>query len=189
MIAERKSFEPHSSEQLPNSDRAYIHGTIHPDLRVPFREIKLSPTKSYTGRVEVNEPVRVYDTSGPWGDESFQGEVEQGLPPLRREWIIARGDVEEVAPRNKTTGNGHGAPRTSHFPPRTSLRAKPGRTVSQLHYARKGIITPEMEFIAIRENLGRQSHASTLQRSNAPRHLGGESFGAAIPNEITPEFV
>src|SRR5260370_20371761 len=95
MIADRKSFEPHSSEQLPNSDRAYVRGTIHPDVRVPFREIKLSPTKSYTGRVEVNEPVRVYDTSGPWGDETFQGEVEQGLPPLRREWILARGDVEE----------------------------------------------------------------------------------------------
>jgi phosphomethylpyrimidine synthase len=182
MIADRKSFEPHSSEQLPNSHRAYVRGTIHPDVRVPFREIKLSPTKSYTGRVEVNDPVRVYDASGPWGDETFQGEVEQGLPPLRREWILARGDVEEVPPRNRPAGNGHPALRTP-------LRAKPGRIVTQLHYARQGIITPEMEFIAIRENLGRANAGPRDHGTTRLRDLGGESFGAAIPNEITPEFV
>jgi phosphomethylpyrimidine synthase len=188
MIADRKSFEPHSSEQLPNSDRVYVRGTIHPDLRVPFREIKLSPTKSYTGRVEVNEPVRVYDTSGPWGDETFQGDVEQGLPPLRRDWILARGDVQE-SPKSKvqslksTDLGRQSSLRTPHSALRTPLRAKPGRTVTQLHYARQGIITPEMEFIAIRENLGRARMASTL------RPLGGESFGASIPGEITPEFV
>src|SRR5258708_1703847 len=160
MIADRKSFEPHSSEQLPNSDRAYVRGTIHADVLVPFRKIKLSPTKSHTGRVEINESVRVYDTSGPWGDETFQGQVEEGLPPLRRDWVVARGDVEEVPPRNKPAGNGHPALRAPRSALRTPFRAKPGRTVSQLHYARKGIITPEMEFIAIRENLRRELHTS-----------------------------
>src|SRR5208337_5570779 len=95
MIATKDSFEPHSSEQLPNSKKIYVEGQIHPDVRVPMREIKLTPTRSYTGAIEQNEPVRVYDCSGPWGDPDFQGDVERGLPPLRRSWILARGDVAE----------------------------------------------------------------------------------------------
>src|ERR1700758_2590967 len=85
--------------QLPSSKKIYVAGKIHPDIRVPFREISLAPTKSMNGEIEVNEPVRVYDTSGPWGDNRFDGEVEEGLPPLRSAWIRARGDVEEIAGR------------------------------------------------------------------------------------------
>src|SRR5437879_3257707 len=83
-------------KSLPNSRKVYVAGKVHLDLRVPFREITLAPTKTMNGEIEVNEPVRVYDTSGPWGEPSFDGHVEQGLPPLRRDWILARGDVEEI---------------------------------------------------------------------------------------------
>src|SRR5437660_1712947 len=82
-------------DQLPNSRKIYVGGKIHPDIRVPFREILLAPTKSMSGEIEVNEPVRVYDTSGPWGDPDFHGDVTQGLPALRAKWIRDRGDVEE----------------------------------------------------------------------------------------------
>src|SRR5438132_12700326 len=87
---------------LPNSKKIYIAGKLHPDLRVPFREISLAPTKTMSGEIEVNEPVRVYDTSGPWGDSEFRGNVEQGLPPLRAKWIRNRGDVEEIEGRKVT---------------------------------------------------------------------------------------
>src|SRR6266566_9026128 len=90
---------PHSSDQMPSSARVYVPGALHEYIRVPMREITLSPTGSFNGRMEVNEPVRVYDTSGPWGDPDSQGKVEEGLPPLRAKWIRARGDVEEYAGR------------------------------------------------------------------------------------------
>ncbi len=154
MIATKESFEPQSSERLPNSKTVRVAGKLHPDIRVPFREITLSPTKLFNGHADANPPVRVYDTSGPWGDEKFQGQVEQGLPPLRRPWILARGGVEEVEPSYRPVPGRSDGP----IPPslqREALRAKPGNVVTQLHYARQGIITPEMEFIAIRENLGR----------------------------------
>ena len=99
MIATPESFEPHSSDLLPNSKRIYLQGQTHPDVRVPMREIALAPTKSFQGQIEVNEPVRVYDCSGPWGDPSFDGEVTKGLPRLREAWIRARGDVEEYEGR------------------------------------------------------------------------------------------
>src|SRR5215510_12665466 len=99
MIASKEVFEPHSSEQLPNSQRVYVPGEIHADIRVPMREIEVSPTKSYTGAVTPNEAVRVYDCSGPWGDPAFTGMVEEGLPALRRDWILKRGDVEEYEGR------------------------------------------------------------------------------------------
>jgi phosphomethylpyrimidine synthase len=102
MIATKDSFEPQSGDTLPNSSRIYISGRIHSDLKVPFREISLRPTKSFSGQLEINEPVRVYDCSGPWGDPSFHGDVEQGLPPLRRDWILRRGDVEEYEGRKMT---------------------------------------------------------------------------------------
>ena len=81
---------------LPNSKKTFVSGKLHPDIRVPFREISLAPTKSMNGEIEINEPVRVYDTSGPWGDPDFHGDVTQGLPPLRAKWIRERGDVEEM---------------------------------------------------------------------------------------------
>ncbi|HEX7618767.1 MAG TPA: phosphomethylpyrimidine synthase, partial [Verrucomicrobiae bacterium] len=95
MIATKESFEPHSSEQLPASKKVFVEGKLHPDVRVPMREIELTPTKSYTGAIEQNKPVGVYDCSGPWGDPNFTGTVEEGLPALRRKWILKRGDVEE----------------------------------------------------------------------------------------------
>jgi phosphomethylpyrimidine synthase len=161
----------HRNGFLPRSQKIHVPGRLHPELRVPFRQITLSPTKSFDGRLEPNETVRVYDCSGPWGDPAFHGNAEKGLPALRRDWILRRGDVVEN-------------------PGGRSLRAKPGRVVSQLHYAREGIITPEMEYIAIRENMGRESAAAKAAAKDPLlfQHPG-QSFGAAIPKEITPEFV
>jgi phosphomethylpyrimidine synthase len=169
-----------SAEQLPNSDRVYVPGKIHGDIRVPFREIQLAPTRSYTGRVEANAPVRAYDCSGPWGDPQFKGGVEQGLPSLRREWILARGDVEETAVSYKPVP-GRSQAEIPLSLRRRPLRAKPGQAVTQLHYARRGIITPEMEFIAIRENLGAEQVQSARPGAPKPRASG--------PAAITPEFV
>ena len=187
MIASKTSFEPHSGDPLPNSKRVYVDGRLHAQLRVPFREIGLNPTKSFNGRVEANAAVRVYDCSGAWGDPDFHGEVEQGLPPLRQPWIQARGDIEEVTPSYKPIAGRSDAAIPAALQ-RKAFRAKPGKVVSQLHYARQGIITPEMEFIAIRENLGREQLQSR-DSQNGRRNLGGQSFGASIPDEITPEFV
>jgi phosphomethylpyrimidine synthase len=168
------------------SKKIYLPGRLHPDLRVPFRQVTLSPTQSFDGRTGANEPVRVYDCSGPWGDESFHGDAEHGLPPLRRDWVLRRGDVEEVPKPSLTVGDRRIAP-ALQLPP---LRARPGRVVTQLSYARQGIITPEMEYAAIRENMGREFTASKTPGQNPLlfQHPG-QSFGAAIPREITPEFV
>jgi len=188
MIATKDSFEPHSSESRtagPNSKRIYVAGQIHPDVRVPMREIELAPTKSHTGAIEQNEPVRVYDCSGPWGDPGFKGTVEQGLPALRRDWILKRGDVEEFAGRppqpiddgylsekHRGLGQARRQDETSFhldktaLPKRKILRAKPGKAVTQLAYARAGIITPEMEFIAIREQM-RVAQASRLSADSS----------------------
>ena len=193
-----------SSTQLPNSKRTYVNGQTS-NIRVPFREVSLNVTKSINGAIEVNEPVRVYDPSGPWGDPSYKGDVRDGLPALRREWIIARGDVEEYEGRSiKPEDNGYRSAQEAEyamqkakgkleeFPGlrRQPLRAKPGRNVTQMHYARQGIITPEMEFIAIRENLGREKAFEIMRdRSQLNFQHSGESFGAKIPSYVTPEFV
>src|SRR5215471_16591105 len=126
----------HSVEKsLPNSKKVYVAGKIYPDIRVPFREITLAPTKSLNGEIEVNEPVRVYDTSGPWGDPEFPGDVTQGLPPLRLKWIRERGDVEEIKGRivrpqdNGYLSEKHAASRNSdvRFGARVPPRRKPLR--------------------------------------------------------------
>jgi phosphomethylpyrimidine synthase len=215
MIATKDSFkaasnstgagqkEAHSSEQLPNSKRVYVTGRLHPNVRVPMREITLTPTKGFNGRIEVNEPVRVYDCSGPWGDPDFDGDVEHGLPPLRREWILQRDDVVETAQSWKPGARDRSALRASRFG-HAVLRARPGKVVTQLAYARAGIITPEMEFIAIRENmrvakmadmandivrndLGKQHAGSAQQSAFAPSVFS--RYPQRIPKEITPEFV
>ncbi|MEW5322369.1 phosphomethylpyrimidine synthase ThiC [Geobacillus thermoleovorans] len=129
---------------FPESRKVYIEGS-RPDVRVPMREIALSPTKTPQGMVE-NKPVRVYDTTGPYTDPDFEPDVEKGLPPLRRRWIIERGDVEEMEQSSV-------AIHCSLPFARRPLRAKPGKTVTQMHYAKRGIITPEMEFVAIREQI------------------------------------
>src|SRR2546422_5486087 len=196
----------HSVENsLPNSRKVYVTGKLHADLRVPFREIALAPTKTFNGTMEENEPVRVYDTSGPWSDPDFDGDVEQGLPALRANWIRDRRDVEEIDGRKvepiddgylsvshaeksaKRNGNPKSEIRNPKFA-RKPLRAKPGNCVTQLAYARRGIITQEMEFIALREN-GPHSTLNSQPSTSLRHQHPGESFGAAIPKEITPEFV
>jgi phosphomethylpyrimidine synthase len=193
----------HSS--LPNSRRVYVDGQL-PNVRVPFREITQSPSRSFDGSLVANPPVRVYDTSGPWGDPSQQCDVREGLSQLRRDWIVSRGDVEEYEGREaKPIDDGYltfeaakrarvkDVGRLEDFPTarRTVLRAKPGSCVTQLHYARRGIITPEMEFIAIRENLGREAawEAGDAPRDSLFHQHKGQSFGAQIPQFVTPEFV
>ena len=211
MIASTDSFEPSSQDQLPNSKRVYVNGTIHPDVRVAFREISQSPTKSLSGDVEDNAPVRVYDTSGPWGDPDFDGDVAKGLPALRDKWTRDRADVEEYDGRTtKPLDNGYlssvhadhatqrdKANRLTEFPGlrRKPLRASAGHPVTQYWYAKQGIITPEMEFIAIRENMGlaklredAQALGQVPATSLAHQHPGNP-WGANIPDEITPEFV
>ncbi len=189
---------------LPNNRRVYVPGALHPAVRVPFREIALSPTRSMSGQMEVNEPVRVYDCSGPWGDPEFSGSVEEGIPALRAKWILNRADVGEYEGRDvKPEDNGYLTRgheefasqaqrhnRLDHFrgARRPPLRASAGHPVTQLWYAQRGIITPEMEFIAIRENSGLSALNSQLSTSLHHQHPG-ESFGASIPKEITPEFV
>src|ERR1700685_1161015 len=131
MIATSDSFEPQSSDALPDSKKVYVPGRLHPNLRVPLREISLRPTRSHNGQSASNAPMRVYDCSGPWGDSAFLGTVQEGLPALRRDWIVRRGDVEESDGRAATPPkNGH-----SHFSTaeRLPLRAKAGKIVTQLH--------------------------------------------------------
>ena len=207
MIASKNDI-PHSSGALPNSSRVYIPGKLHPQLRIPFREISQSPTKTPSGRVEQNDPVRVYDCSGPWGDPTFHGDVEQGLPALRRDWILARNDVEEYTGR-EVRPNDNGYLSSTHqaqsrmgsagmLAPKSAarrpLRASKGHAVSQLWYARQGIITPEMEYIAIHENMGREAALDQVENKTGARNVlnqqhPGQSFGASIPKFITPEFV
>src|SRR5437762_7305802 len=169
-----------------------------------MREIELAPTKSFNGRIEVNEPARLYDCSGPWGDRDFNGTVEEGLPPLRRDWVLRRGDVEEYEGRSvKPIDDGylsenhhvHAAKRqdptnfkleTRSLKPRRPLRALAGHPVTQLWYARQGIITPEMEFIAIRENM-KVAQASRLRIGDLARDpvrndLNKQHAGPGSPN-------
>jgi phosphomethylpyrimidine synthase len=191
-------------EQLPHSRRVYIEGK-QTGVRVPFREITQTPTRNFDDTLIDNPPVRVYDTSGPWGDPSAVCDVVEGLPALRRDWIVGRGDVEEYEGRElKPIDDGYltfGAAnrarvkdvgKLEEFPAlkRSPLRAKAGACVTQLHYARCGMITPEMEFIAIRENLGRLANVEKNDdRSSLFHQHPGQSFGAAIPLYVTPEFV
>jgi len=228
MIATKESFEPHSSEQLPASKKIYIAGVLHLEIRVPMREIEVSDTKSYTGAIEKNAPVRVYDCSGPWGDPAFTGTSDEGLPALRRDWILKRGDVEEYDGREvKPQDNGYLSGKHAEFASaaeknrlvefpglksqrRRTLRAKAGKVVTQLQYARAGIITPEMEFIAIRENMGISNLKSQISNLSGDivrnqldkQHAGSQQLASSeftpsvfkkfpqrIPKEITPEFV
>ncbi|SCB58459.1 hydroxymethylpyrimidine synthase [Rhizobium aethiopicum] len=164
---------------LPASTKIAKPGTLYPDLRVPMREISVHPTSG-------EPPVTVYDSSGPYTDPEHTVSIDAGLPRLRESWIRARGDVEPYEGRVvKPEDNGFvtGERLTPEFPIRNMpLKAKPGHAVTQLAYARAGVVTPEMEFIAIRENLGRQAAKEALAGD-------GESFGADIPDFVTPEFV
>ena len=173
---------------LPGSRKAYRHGTLHPEVRVPVREISQTPTRHAhgpDGRETPNPPVQVYDASGPYTDSEARIDLRAGLAPVRRSWTLAQGDVEERGRPSSLTARIHEQDARLvglRFPHRRRpLVAKPGRNVTQLHYARSGIITPEMEAVALRENL-RTDAALSAQHP-------GQSWGAAIPREITPEFV
>ncbi|MDQ1522431.1 MAG: phosphomethylpyrimidine synthase, partial [Pyrinomonadaceae bacterium] len=162
--------EPRSDEvRLPNSERIYVEGESA-GVRVPFREVALNATRHPDGTLEENGNVRVYDTSGAWGDPAVKCDEREGIAPLRRDWIVARNDVEEYAGREvKPEDDGYltaGAVeyaqqktkgRLEYFPGlrRAPLRARAGARVTQMHYARRGMVTPEMEFVALRENMGR----------------------------------
>ena len=188
-----------TSQPLPASHKVYVGSHHRPDVQVAMREIELSDSHggvSGHGHGESRKsPVRVYDTSGPYTDPNMDTDIRQGLKPLRQEWIRSRCDVEELAgpsyqPPVGKNGHSNGS-QTERFPNasrRPILRAKPGYNVSQMHYARKGMITPEMDYIALRENIGRQK-ALENGASAAGRTHAGYSFGAAIPKFVTAEFV
>jgi phosphomethylpyrimidine synthase len=228
VLSEPEAVATGPENQLPNSRRIYVAGQ-QAGVRVPFREIDQNATRNFRNELEENLPVRVYDTSGPYGDPAGTTDVREGLKPLRRDWIVNRGDVEAYEGRSiqpiddgyltfQAAQTAREKGRLEDFPmlSRTPLRAKMGSCVTQMHYAKRGIITPEMEYIAIRENLGRFSECggndaasdspggrSTVDPkrrqgrrtpNEAPRDSlfhqhEGQSFGASIPSYVTPEFV
>jgi len=188
-------------QPLPNSRKIYVEGS-QPDIRVPMREISQDDTPTSMGG-EKNPPIFVYDCSGPYSDPAAQIDIRKGLPALRTRWIEARGDTEILSDLSSEYGRQQAAnPALAgmRFPElaRTPRRAKAGMNVSQMHYARKGIITPEMEFIAIRENNNRAAYVESLKTSGPlgeklaammNRQHPGQNFGANLQNEITAEFV
>jgi len=159
-------------QPFPASRKIHVAGA-QPGVRVPFREIQLQPTRDFQDRLTENEPVRLYDTSGPYTDPEVVIDVAKGLKPLRQDWILGRNDVEELPGATslyrKLRERDKDLDAIRFHADRMPLRAKSGRNVSQMHYAKQGIVTPEMEFIAIRENLGREA--------------------AGLKSRITPEFV
>ena len=185
-----------TTEPFPASRKVYVTGS-HPSIQVPMREISLTPTQGPNGvPPNPNPPVTVYDPSGPYTDSDVLINVRQGLHPLRREWIMARQDVEELPEvtsiygRKRSTDTSLNAIRFALS--RKPLRAKSGMNVTQMHYARKGIVTPEMEYIAIRENQTRDEQAMSLRMNGQAQGVvqhPGQAWGAAIPSRITPEFV
>ncbi|MDP1989285.1 phosphomethylpyrimidine synthase ThiC [Phenylobacterium sp.] len=165
--------------ERPGSKKVYEAGRLWPDIRVPFREVAVHESAG-------EPPVTLYDPSGPYTDPAASIDIDKGLPRTREPWVVSRGDVEIVAePRNvKPEDNGfargaHLAPEFSQ--PRRIYRARPGASVTQMDYARRGIVTPEMEYVAIRENLRRKEGEAFIR--------DGEDFGASIPDLVTPEFV
>jgi phosphomethylpyrimidine synthase len=173
---------------FPNSNKIYVEGKLYPEIKVAMREITLSDTKnSMTGKLTPNESVTVYDTSGPYTDPEKEINIHNGIERIREQWILDRGDVEQLEGFSSDYCNQR-LNDTSLDHMRFSLlkkpmRAKKGQNVTQLHYAKKGIITPEMEYIAIREN------QRIDQMTEIRKQHKGEHFGAAIPAKITPEFV
>jgi phosphomethylpyrimidine synthase len=185
-----------TTKPLPASHKIYVHNHHRPDIQVGMRAIVVSTTEAgHAGNAHANPPVMVYDTSGPYTDPNVETDIRKGLRPLRLDWIKARGDVEEIAAHSYVNGNGKNDSKldlaTERFPDasrRPILRAKAGRNVSQMHYARKGTVTPEMEYIAMRENIGRQKASENVGHGTGRTH-SGNSFGASIPKFVTPEFV
>ena len=166
-----KSHTPIPTGERPGSRKVYQAGALHPCLRVPFREIAVHPSAG-------EPPLSLYDPSGPYTDPSATIDVARGLERPREAWLLGRGDVEAVAPAPVAAGRGDAPRFVSNRP---TLKARAGQAVTQLEYARAGIVTPEMEYVAIRENLRRKSSDAVIR--------DGENFGAAIPDFVTPEFV
>ncbi len=185
-LNETASLDPEALKSFAKSKKVYVTGS-RPDLKVPFREISLSDTPSSFG-AEKNLPVMVYDTSGPYTDPDYQIDIRNGLPSLRSQWIDERNDTEFL--EGPTSIFGHERKTNPELTKmrfnllRQPRRAKAGKNVSQMYYAKQGIITPEMEYIAIRENQRREGMSALLQTQHP-----GHDFGAAIPKIITPEFV
>ncbi|UAL12121.1 phosphomethylpyrimidine synthase ThiC [Caulobacter segnis] len=169
-----------STGPIPGSRKVYQAGELFPDIRVPFREVAVHPSAN-------EPPVTIYDPSGPYSDPSVAIDIEKGLPRTREALVVARGDVELVTQPRLVKPEDNGFAQGKHLAPefpdqgRKIYRAKPGKLVTQLEYARAGIITAEMEYVAIRENLRREQ--------DRPCVRDGEDFGAAIPDFVTPEFV
>ncbi|MEG1770294.1 MAG: phosphomethylpyrimidine synthase ThiC, partial [Comamonas sp.] len=178
-----------SRQPFPASRKSYLPGQLHADLRVPVRDIALTN----------GEQVSVYDTSGPYTDPTVQIDIRQGLPCLRAPWLDARGDTEWYVGRMRMAlddgSQSEEAQRLKQLRAeaaglqRQPRRAKSGANVTQMHYARRGIITPEMEYVALRENGRREWIAAYQQDSARERRLAGNALGASIPKIITPEFV
>jgi len=185
-VATQAQVDGAAIQPLPNSRKVYVTGS-RPDIRVPMREIAQADTPTSMGG-ERNPPIYVYDCSGPYTDPTARIDLRQGLAPLREVWIEERGDTERLPEQSSDYGRARLADpalaelRLGHV--RQPRRAKAGMNVTQMHYARKGIVTPEMEFVAIRENQRLDSLGELLCRQHP-----GESFGASIPKIITPEFV
>ena len=177
-----------SRTPFPNSEKIYVRGQLHENVNVPMRKINLDDTvDKFNGIRTPNEPVLVYDTSGAYTDPNVEIDVRRGLKPIRQQWIAAREDVQQLSRLSSEYGRqreeNKKLEKLRFQRIRKPLKAKPGQNVTQMHYARKGIITPEMEFIAIRENQKLQEINQITQQHP------GESFGASIPKVITPEFV
>jgi len=185
-ISQTARVDEAAVKPMPNSRKVYVEGSRR-DLLVPMREIVQSDTPASFG-AEKNPPIFVYDTSGPYTDPQARIDIRQGLLALRTEWIVERGDTEELS--GPTSRYGHerlNDPKLADM--RFHLKRKPrrasaGRNVTQMHYARKGMVTPEMEFVAVRENQRRDALSDLVTRQHP-----GQDFGAAIPRTITPEFV
>jgi len=185
-LGKTAQVDPATTQSFTNSRKVYVQGS-RPDIQVPFREISLSDTPSAFG-AEKNPPVMVYDTSGPYTDPNVTIDIRNGLPALRAKWIEERNDTEQLDGPSSAFGvERQNDPELADMRfnlSRKPRRAKAGMNVSQMHYARKGIITPEMEYIAIRENQRRENMSELLQTQHK-----GQDFGANIPKVITPEFV
>ena len=193
--------DPAAVQPFPRARKVYVTGS-RPDIRVPMREIRQSDTPAAFG-AEPNPPIFVYDTSGPYTDPDARIDIRRGLPALRQRWIEERADTEVLPGPSSAYGRARAADpalAALRFPglQRQPRRARSGANVTQLHYARRGIVTPEMEFIAIRENLRRADYLESLRAAGPTgkkmaamlaRQHPGQAFGARIPAEITPEFV
>ena len=195
-LATNAHLDEASVQPLPRSRKTYVAGS-RPDIRVPMREISQADTPIHSGGMqpggasagaEANPPICVYDCSGPYSDPAADIDIRNGLVPLRTAWILERGDSEELPQLTSAYGRERATdPDLAEMRfnlRRQPRRAKPDCNVTQMHYARRGIVTPEMEFVAIRENQKREGLSEQLLRQHP-----GESFGAAIPKLITPEFV